>query len=317
MKRSVVAAIAAAVLAFAVSQSLADEAQTALAEKSAAPQKGPPLPFHTIEGYGGGAITPMAYLVNPPLGDHIFGQPSIATSYVNLGQKDLEAFTVTENILGRVELGFGADRLNLGRLPDDIQSATGVNIGIHDEWLFNVNARGLILPENSFDTKWVPAVTAGVHYKYNNEIAAVNNDLGGALTSIGYHSRDGVDFTLTGSKTLADVLGRPLIVSGGVRLSEAAQLGTLGFGDSYAATFEGNLAYLPTSWLLIAYEFRQKNDPYGTIPGLVGKEENWHAFDVSWLANSHLDVVGGVGYFGLLANSRADAAFWVELKYEW
>ena len=27
-------------------------------------EKGPPLPFHTIEGYGGGAITPMAYLVN-------------------------------------------------------------------------------------------------------------------------------------------------------------------------------------------------------------------------------------------------------------
>jgi len=27
--------------------------------------KGPPLPFHTIEGYGGGALTPMAYLVNP------------------------------------------------------------------------------------------------------------------------------------------------------------------------------------------------------------------------------------------------------------
>ena len=25
----------------------------------------PPLPFHTIEGVGGGAITPMAYLANP------------------------------------------------------------------------------------------------------------------------------------------------------------------------------------------------------------------------------------------------------------
>lgn len=30
-----------------------------------APGDGPPLPVHTIEGGGGAAITPIAYLVNP------------------------------------------------------------------------------------------------------------------------------------------------------------------------------------------------------------------------------------------------------------
>ena len=29
------------------------------------PKKGPPLPFHSIEGVSGGPITPMAYLCNP------------------------------------------------------------------------------------------------------------------------------------------------------------------------------------------------------------------------------------------------------------
>ncbi|HEX3000667.1 MAG TPA: hypothetical protein VHR86_10600, partial [Armatimonadota bacterium] len=40
----------------------------------------PPLPFHTIEGYGGGAITPMAYLVNAKPAQGVFGQPAFAIS---------------------------------------------------------------------------------------------------------------------------------------------------------------------------------------------------------------------------------------------
>jgi hypothetical protein len=293
-----------------------DDAQTQPTEKSTAPEKGPPLPFHVIEGYGGGAITPMAYLVNPPLGDHAVGLPAAAYSYVNLGQKDLQAFTFTENLLGRVEIGLGADRLDLGTLPNDIQKATGVNVNATNVWLYNVNARGLIVPENSFGTQWLPAVTVGAHFKYNDGIRSINDRLGGALSSLGYRNQDGVDFTLTASKTFANVFGRPLIVSVGGRESEAAQLGFLGFADHYNATFEGNIAYLPTDWLLIAYEYRGKSDPYGQIPGLIEKENDWHALDVSWLANSHTDVTAGIGYFGVLANARADSAFWLQLKYE-
>ncbi|MHC4985272.1 MAG: hypothetical protein ACYTFO_03860, partial [Planctomycetota bacterium] len=39
-------------------------AETVAADEAAV-TKGPPLPLHCIEGYGGGAITPVAYLVNP------------------------------------------------------------------------------------------------------------------------------------------------------------------------------------------------------------------------------------------------------------
>ena len=293
-----------------------DENPTPSTEKSAAPEKGPALPFHTIEGYGGGAITPMAYLVNRPLGDQVLGLPAAAYSYVDLGQKDLQAFTATENVLGRVELGLGADRLGLGTLPNDIQKATGMNINATDVWLLNVNLRGLILPENSFGTQWLPAVTAAAQFKYNSGIRSINDRLGGALSSIGYKNDDGVDFTLSVSKTFANVFGRPLIATVGGRWSEGAQLGLLGFANHYKSTFEGNVAYLPTNWLLVAYEYRQKSSPYGQIGGLIEQENDWHALDVSWLVNSHFDVTAGIGYFGVLANARADSAFWIQLKYE-
>ena len=89
------------------------------------------------------------------------------------------------------------------------------------------------------------------------------------MTTIGYAHDYGVDFTLTATKTLAKgFFGRPLIVTAGLRESQAADLGFLGFSDKYAASFEGSVAILPFDKLLLAYEFRQKTSPYGTIgPG--------------------------------------------------
>ncbi len=110
--------------------------------------KGPPLPFHTIEGYGGGAITPIAYLVNNPGKDTVFGLPAVAFSYVNLGSKDLEALTISETLFGRLELSYGADRFGVGGLRGALINAAHVDIG-EDVWLHNFNARFALLEEGS------------------------------------------------------------------------------------------------------------------------------------------------------------------------
>lgn len=282
------------------------------------PPKGPPLPFHTIEGYGGGAITPMAYLVNPPKKGDWLSMPSAAFSNIIAGKKDLQALTLTENVLGRIELGYGLDRLGLGTLPDEVEDATGVDIGRREVWLHNFNVRGLLLEENAFGASWLPAITAGAHFKINDGIKGINNRLGGALSSIGYDSPWGIDYTLTASKTLLDTwtLNRPLIVTGGMRNSEASNLGFLGFGDSRRTTFEGSVAYLPTDWLLVAYEFRQKRNQYSEIPGLVGKEDNWQTIDVSWIINQNMTLTAGWGALGNMVNGNEDGAWWFQFKYE-
>ena len=86
------------------------------AAKAADEDKGPPLPFHSIEGYGGGAITPMAYLVNPGPQDCVFGKPALALTVGNLGDKQLQAITLTETVYDRIEFGYAADRASLGDL---------------------------------------------------------------------------------------------------------------------------------------------------------------------------------------------------------
>ena len=124
------------------------------------------------------------------------------------------------------------------RLPSDIHTATGIDLTETDIWLHHFNVRGLIVKENTCAGGIpLPAITAGVHFKVNGNIEDVNQELGGGtvLPTIGYRDSSGIDYTLTATKTIPpDVLGRPLILTAGLRLSEASQLGILGFGDSTA-----------------------------------------------------------------------------------
>jgi hypothetical protein len=313
------AAVPAAVSAVTPAAAPAPTAPTPTAEAAPATsaEKAPPLPFMTIEGVGGGAITPMAYLVNPGDECHFFGKPSAALSAINAGAKNLDAIAVCETLSQRVEIGYAAERLGLGTLPTAIQGATGVDIGTDDVWLHNFDVRGLLVKENTcFGGFQMPAITAGVDVKYNGDIDDINTSLGGALTKIGYHNAAGVDYTLTATKTFPELFGRPVIASAGLRLSEAADLGFLGFGDTYHATFEGNVACLLTDHILIAYEFRQKTDPYGVIPGLIGTETSWNAIDLALILNKHTTLVAGWAALGVLANTTENGAWYLQLKHE-
>ncbi|MBP7053040.1 MAG: pyridoxal-phosphate dependent enzyme [Phycisphaerae bacterium] len=82
----------------------------------------PPLPFHTVGGYGGRAVTPMAYLVNPSAEGSVWGKPAVAFSSVVLGHKSLQARTITETLFGRLELACGVDRPGLGTMPDSMSA---------------------------------------------------------------------------------------------------------------------------------------------------------------------------------------------------
>ena len=74
-------------------------------------------------------------------------------------------------------------------------------------------------------------------------------------------------------------------------------------------------SYLPTDWLALAYEFRQKTNVYEAIPGIVGFEDNWHAFDLGLILDKRSTLVFGYGMFGTLADC-ADSAWWLQFKHE-
>lgn len=284
-------------------------------EEPAPAGDGPPLPLHTIEGVGGIVLTPMAYLVNPGPPGTLIGKPAIAAHMALVGSKDLEAFSITETLFGRLELGYAVNRLGLGDFPGDVRAATGVDIGTHDVWLHHLNARLNVIKENQWDTTWVPAVTLGAHYKHNADIDDIDRRLGGALTGLGLDDDSGLDFTLTASKTLT-CLPRPTIVTAGARASKAAQLGFVGFTDDYSLTFEGSVLMLVTGRLGVGAEYRQKPDELGQIPGVIGGEDDWWDVHAAYIINDRATAYVTVGKAGTVLNHSDETILGTVFKYE-
>lgn len=287
-------------------------------QSAATAEKAPPLPLHTIDGVGGVVITPIAYLVNPGPEGTIWGLPSASVTYVKANTKNVESAVITETLFGRLELGYAPSRFGVGNLVDDVKSVTGVTIK-DNVVLHNLNARFLAVKENSFDLP-LPALTFEAQYKYNDGIDKIDKELGGALTNIGYKREDGVDFVLTATKAFPKVFGRPLILSAGVRFSQAEQLGYLGFGDTYKATFEGNVVYLITDHIALATEFRGKAGQYNQIVAgnktLIGVEDDWWTVGAAYIINPHATVTVGYGNFGQLLNTTEDKGIAFSAKYE-
>jgi hypothetical protein len=276
----------------------------------------PPLPLHGVEGYGGVAITYSAYLTNPPKTGKVFGLPSFGSGFVVTPEGRWFAFiTLTETIWDRLELGYGINVLSLHDLPEDIFTATGVAVGDETVYLHNFNARLMLLKEGDFDQAWLPAVTFGAHFKYNDNLSKIDNRLGGALTRAGIEDDNGFDFTLYFSKMLK-MLPRPVLLDFGIRNTEAAHIGLLGFTGERDFTVEGNVVVFVTDQFLFGVEYRQKPDAYDPIPGLVEPEDDWWSVVVAYVFNEHLTMSGGVFNFGEVLNHYDDGAVGIKMKYE-
>jgi hypothetical protein len=313
--------LAGAFLAALPVASAADEATNSARVKT---EKPAPLPLHQIEGNGGIFSTLSAYIVNPPRDGELVGRPSVGFAYVNLGhEQNLEALTLTESPFKRLELGYGWERLGLGDLPlalDRALAPAGYT-GPSEVQLHNFNARGQILKEGEFDTKWIPAVTAGVHYKYNDGISDVNQGTsgavpGGALASLAHiHHHDGVDFTLYGSK-LFTFLPRPVLLELGGRATEGVWNGLGGFTDNYSFLFEGNVVVFVTDRLALAAEYKQQPNDYHRIGNLVRPAGDWWTIDAAYVVNEHLTLAAGYGHFGGVLNHDANGVWGITTKWE-
>jgi hypothetical protein len=303
----------------------ADEATTnvppANVTPSAKKEKPSPLPLHQIEGNGGIFATLSAYIVNPPRDGEPVGRPSVGFAYVNLGSdKNLEALTVTESPFRRLELGYGWDHLGLGNLPLALRNAGLVNYHQDEVQLHNFNARFQILKEGEFNQKWIPALTAGVHYKYNDGISEVRNEVAkdagtDLLGNAGLSRKQGVDYTLYASKLFTQ-LPRPVLLELGGRATEGVWEGLGGFTDSYNFVFEGNVVVFVTSNIALAAEYKQQPRDYQPIGNLVQREGDWWTIDAAYVVNKHLTLAVGYGHFGNVLNSQANGVWGITTKWE-
>jgi len=276
-----------------------------------------PLPLHQIEGNGGLVTTLSAYIVNPQRKGQVVGLPATGFAYVNMGHdKDIEALTLTESPISRMEIGYGWDRMSLGNLPQAIRSAGVKNYTKNEVQLHNANLRFQVIKDGDFGESWMPAVTLGVHYKYNDGISEVNQQVGGALTAAGIRHDSGVDYTLYASKLFTKGVPIPVMVNLGGRATEAVWDGLGGFTNQYNFVFEGNIIVLPLPNLALGAEFKQQPKDYSAVGNLVQVESNWWTLDAAYVVNKNWTVAVAYGHFGDVLNSQCNDSWGITTKWE-
>lgn len=222
-------------------------------------------PFNNLEGVGGVAFNPLAYLADSDSGHlkikdkEILGKPRFGAWYVNLDHVavDWTAIGIADTFFKRLELSYGFESVN--------QKNTTAK---HKN---NLGAKLLLLPENSFDTKFLPALSAGVILKHTSSVGA------GVDAS-------GTDYYLVATK-LIDKLPRPVLVSAGVLSTKGKTTGVFGYDKDRDETAFGNIDVILPLNFIAGFEYKH-GARYADW-----KDSNYWDAHVAWQANNNLTLI--------------------------
>ncbi len=198
------------------------------------------VPFINLEGVGGVAFNPVAYPAAEAeeglkLGALEIAKPRIGAWYVNLNDSSIDWPTigVATAFNRRVETSFGYESVAIGQ--------------VYNVHKLNVGGKVLLLEENAFGSKAVPAVALGAVFKRTSLPEA--SRLAGSNDA-------GVDFYAVATKLVTE-LPKPVLLSAGVLSTKAMVDGITGFTDSgRKLVVFGNVDVVPLPWLALGVEYK-------------------------------------------------------------
>lgn len=243
------------------------------------------VPFNSFQGTGGLGYNPIAYVAgnyaaNPTNKfEELVSRPQVGVWYISFFEEDINWTTASASfsIAKRLELSYGYGAI--GNAPGkDI-------ISTH-----NLGAKYNIIPENSLETKWIPAISVGGIYKRTSA------DL---LTTGAGLRKDGGDFYAVASKLITQT-PLPVLLSAGLLVTDEYVYGIQGHGQ-YDATGIGSVSVLPLKNLAVGVEYKQGADVGNSAVGKLGNADYWN-LHLAWLATDSLAFVAAYGYAGDRSN---------------
>lgn len=208
------------------------------------------------EGGTGVFITPLAYTVATH--GNRFALPTIGYHYLNGGEVlgTFNQMSITSGFANRVEFGYTR-----------LEHAAGNDSALSPFWTEGFNtfhAKGTLIKENAWKQQWLPQVSVGF------TIRSQVKNVGGVTTN---KDTTNGDIYFVATKTITQLKPMPIIITGGVRGSNAQLFGlggnapgwgTFGFG-SVAFVFDGPVK----SKIILAAEVSQQPNRIQNLPGAV------------------------------------------------
>lgn len=245
---------------------------------------GPPLT--NVEGVGGVALNPLAYVANPigkdetgMFGSSVVSKPNIGAWHISLPDSDInwEAAGINISFFNRIEIGYSHESVDIdARGGDEIDKD-------------NVSAKVNLLPENSFDMPFLPAISVGVIHK-STDADALDDQ----------HDED---YYVVATKTLTN-LPIPVILNAGVLSTKGYVRGVLGFGDDRDEAFFCNIETIPIANVIFGWEYAQGTD----VDNDFSTHSMWDAH-IAWMINDFTLVASycDTGNENLYSNPTASA----------
>ena len=224
-------------------------------------------PFVNLEGVGGVAFNTLAYLADSDgessyfkIGNtDIIGRPRFGAWYVNLDHVNVDwtAIGVADTLFKRLEVSYGYESIN--------QANTDAK---HKN---NVGAKLLLLPENAFNTEFLPAISLGTIFKHTSNVGSGVN-------------ASGQDYYLAATKLVTQLV-RPVLLSAGVLSTEGKATGVFGYDKDRKATGFGNIDVILPWNLITGFEYKQ-GARYSDW-----KDANYWDAHLAWTPNKNLTLI--------------------------
>lgn len=219
------------------------------------------VPFVGLDGTGGVAFNPLAYLAGTPTEGSFIAKPTFGAWHVSGladSKIDWSTYGLATSLGKRVEVSYGYETVDIEKVQN-----------IHKN---TIGAKLLVVNENAGGA-WVPAVSVGVKRKSTSYAAATK--------------KDSFDYYAVATKLITQT-GAPLLLSVGLQSTQEQVTGVIGFNNERALIYFGNVDVIPVSWLALGAEYRTGPD-YGAAGGHY-KDANYFNLHAAYLASKQFSL---------------------------
>ncbi len=256
----------------------------------------------TVEGAGGGGLTPWALITGYGTNDS-YGA-NAHTTHVKTQDYSLATYGVAVGIADRYEMSLARQELSGHLAPLNLLNIKQDIIGL------KVRVAGDAVYDQFND---MPQIALGLQYKRNKGVGGLGALGVTNVKQLGAKDDSGTDFYVSATKLY---LAQSLLLNGTVRVTRANQMGILGFGgdkgDNYKPMLEASAAYLVNRKLVAGVEYRMK-------PHNLGVDKDEKAFSdlfVAWFPTKNVSATLAYVDLGSITvfNTRSQRGWYLSLQ---
>ncbi len=193
------------------------------------------------EGPTGVFVTPLAYTSASPANG--LGKPSVSYHFLAGGPLigDFSTVSVTEGFAKRFELGYTSEAHAGG--------SDGATSALWNSDVDIVHGKAVLLPENSFRSKWIPSLAVGGIYRFDDQIGPHLNNFAASLLGAAplEQKTSNGDVYLVATKTITQISRKvPVLLTAGLRGTNASLWGLGGNAPGFEGKAFGSAAFVVT-----------------------------------------------------------------------